>query len=286
MTQRINPVLKWAGGKRQIIEQISQRFPTNYGKYFEPFVGGGAVFMHLQPEKTYLNDVSTELMRVYKAVKCQPSELMEKLSEHERNHQQDPNTYYYQVRSWDRDDDKWNSLNDVDKAARMIYLNKTCFNGLYRVNKKGYFNVPFNQKKTVKTYDEENIQNLSNYLNESHVKLLNTDFEEAIKEAEAGDFIYFDPPYDLLNGNGFESYTEGGFGVEGQKRLAKVVEKLDKKGCYVMVSNHDTPLIRKLYGQYHYDVIDVRRAINSKAAQRKGKEVIIYNYDVSKGDTQ
>ena len=278
LTYDIKPFVKWVGGKRQLIPCIEERLPNNFNNYFEPFVGGGALFMHLKRKKTVINDFSEELINTYIQIRDNHIELMKKLDVFEKKHQNNPKQYYYQVREMDREEN-WNSVDQLTKAARFIYLNKTCFNGLYRVNKKGYFNVPFNGKEKVSTYEKENIINLSNYLN-SGVKIISGDFETAVKDAKKGDFIFFDPPYDVLKNDSFESYTKEGFGIEGQKRLAKLFKKLDKKGCYVMLTNHNTPLINELYKDYKIDVINVKRMINSDASNRVGVETIIYNYEV------
>ncbi len=275
----ISPVLKWAGGKRQLISEIEKRLPQNINTYFEPFIGGGAVAMHLKPVKSILGDISEELINVYIQIKEDPFLLMENLDKLENNHELNPKEHYYKIRELDRTDD-FHSLDDSFKASRTIYLNKTCFNGLYRVNKNGYFNVPFNKKQTVNTYDRDNILNLSKYLNKKEIELYCLDFEQVCKKAKSGDFIFFDPPYDLLNTDTFDSYTKDGFGVEGQKRLARLFKELDKKGCKLMLTNHNTLLINELYKEFNIDVVSVKRMINSDAKNRKGEETIIYNYNV------
>lgn len=275
----MKPFVKWVGGKRQLIPHIEKRLPKSINNYFEPFVGGGALFMHLRNELTIINDFSEDLINVYMQIKNSYKDLLKKLDILEKEHVRNPKEHYYKIREMDRKED-WEDVDDLIKASRFIYLNKTCFNGLYRVNKKGYFNVPFNGKEKVNTYDKDNIINLNKFLNKPNVKILNGDFEDAVKDAKKGDFIFFDPPYDMLKEDTFESYTKEGFGVEGQKRLAKLFKKLDKKGCYVMVTNHNTPLINELYKDYNIDLIDVKRMINADAKNRKGQETIIYNYDV------
>jgi DNA adenine methylase len=275
----IKPFVKWVGGKRQLIMHIEKRLPKKFNSYFEPFVGGGALFMHLKKESAIINDYSEDLINVYKTIKNHPKKLMDKLDEFENNHKSSPNEYYSEIRGMDRLEN-WNKIDKITKASRFIYLNKACFNGLYRVNQMGYFNVPSNKKEVVKTYDKDNILILSEYLKTNNVQILTGDFEKAVETAKKGDFIFFDPPYDMINGNSFESYTKDGFGVEGQKRLAELFKKLDKKGCYVMLTNHNTPLINELYKDYKIDVIEVKRMINADATKRTGIETIIYNYDV------
>lgn len=272
----VKPFVKWVGGKRQLIDKIKERMPKEYNSYFEPFVGGGALFIELQNNSTVINDVSSELTSTYKIIRDNPKKLMKLLDSHEAKHEDNPKEYYYSVREQDRQED-FKGLSNLVKSARMIYLNKSCFNGLYRVNKKGYFNVPWNHKQKIKTYDRDNILTLSEFLR-NDVKILNKDFELAVKGAKKGDFIFFDPPYDLLKGDTFDSYTKDGFGVEGQVRLAKLAHELDKKGCYVMITNHNTDLINTLYSDFNIDVVSAKRMINSDASNRKGEETIIYNY--------
>lgn len=279
MKQQLKPFIKWVGGKRQLIEHIEKRLPKNINKYIEPFVGGGALFMHLQNEVTIINDYSSDLINAYNQIKNDPYSLMTKLDEYEKLHLQSGDEFYYQIRGMDRLAN-WSEIDNLTKAARMIYLNKACFNGLYRVNKSGKFNVPSNKKQKIITYEKENILELNKFLNRKNVKILFGDFYEACKTAKKGDFIFFDPPYDMLNKQTFESYTQDGFGIEGQKRLAKLFKELDKKGCYLMLTNHNTELINELYKDYHIDVISVKRMINSDSSKRTGEETIIYNYDL------
>lgn len=279
MSIELRPFIKWAGGKRQLLSHIESRMPKKFNNYFEPFVGGGALFFYLAPEKAVINDFTEELTNSYLQIKNNPKELMNMLNKYETKHKKNPSEFYYLIRNMDRTN-TWAKASLIERATRLIYLNKTCFNGLYRVNKKGLFNVPFNQKKEVKTYDEQNIMNISNYLNNNKIEIMTGDFEEACKKAKKGDFIFFDPPYDTLKKDTFESYTQDGFGVEGQKRLARLFRELDKKGCYLMLTNHNTKLINELYKDYHIDIINVKRMINSNAKKRTGEETIIYNYDL------
>ena len=272
----LKPFVKWAGGKRQLLQEIEKRMPQEFNNLIEPFVGGGAVFLHFQHSKSIVNDLSEDLMNTYKMIKNHPNELMNLLDEFEAKHKQNPEPFYYEIRNMDRNIN-WFSVDDLTKAARLIYLNKACFNGLYRVNSQGYFNVPFNKKAEINTYEKENILNISEFLNKD-VILLNGDFEEACKLAKPGDFVFLDPPYSLLNNNSFEAYTKEGFGEEGQRRLSKIAHELSKKGVYVMLTNHDTKLINELYADFTIDVIEVKRMINRNANNRKGIETIIYSY--------
>lgn len=276
------PFVKWAGGKRQIIDKLKKYIPEEYNTYYEPFVGGGALLFELSPKKAVINDYNSELMNVYTCIKDENkfTKMCNELNHFETNHSEE---FFYEIRSWDKDKKKFNKLADYKRAARTIYLNKSCFNGLYRVNSKNEFNVPFNKKSKVNTYDGQNLGIIHSYLNFNDVKLLCTDFEKAVEEAEKGDFIYFDPPYDS-DTTTFNSYTENGFGKEEQVRLAKVFNKLSDKGCYVMLSNHNTKLVNELYSKFNINVIEAKRNINANGKKRgKVEEVIITNFENKKG---
>ena len=273
------PFVKWAGGKRQIIDKLKKYIPTKYNCYYEPFLGGGALFFELAPKNAVINDSNEELMNVYKVL-CDHdkyTKMCKLLNEYEASNNE---KFYYEIRNKDKEKN-FNRLSDYKKAARTIYLNKTCFNGLYRVNKKGYFNVPYNKKNKINTYEGENLLTIHMQLTLNNIKILSTDFAEAVKDAKEGDFVYFDPPYDSVSKNQtFNSYTEEGFGKEEQKRLSKVFKDLDKKGVKVMLSNHNTELINKLYKDYNIHIIEAKRSINSKGNKRgKVEEVIITNYE-------
>ena len=274
---KAKPFVKWAGGKRQILNELRKYIPEDYNCYYEPFIGGGALFFDLAPKKAVINDCNSELMNVYK-VMCDDekySKMCNLLNNYEVKNSEE---FYYELRNKDRNKEKYNKLNDYTKAARTIYLNKACFNGLYRVNSKGEFNVPYNKKTNVNTYDKENLLVVHMYLVMNDIKILNTDFEEALKSASEGDFVYIDPPYDQINAS-FTSYTEEGFGKDEQRRLAEVFKDLDKRGVKVMLSNHNTALINELYKDYNIHVIEAKRNINSNGKKRgKVEEVIITNY--------
>ena len=243
----------------------------------EPFVGGGALLFELSLKKAVINDSNEELMNVFRCLKDGDKfdKMCRELNRHETLHSED---YYYEIRNLDRDKNTFKRLSDYKRAARTIYLNKACFNGLYRVNSKNEFNVPFGKKSKVNTYEGQNLGIISGYLNYNEIILLSTDFELAVKDAKEGDFIYFDPPYDS-DTHTFNSYTENGFGKDEQKRLAKVFKQLDNKGCFVMLSNHNTTLINELYKDYNIHVIQAKRNINSDGKKRgEVEEVIITNY--------
>ncbi len=272
------PFVKWAGGKRQIIEKLKNYVPDEFNTYYEPFIGGGALLFELSPKNAVINDSNEELMNVYKCL-CDEEKFKKMcnlLNHYEAEHSEE---FYYEIRNKDKNKKAYDRLSDYTKAARTIYLNKACFNGLYRVNKKNEFNVPFGKKTKVNTYEGSNLITVSNYLTMNNIKILSIDFEEAVKDVKAKDFIYFDPPYDSDTST-FNSYTEEGFDRNEQIRLAKVFKELDKKGAYVMLSNHNTSLINDLYKGYNIHIIEAKRNINSNGKKRgKVEEVIITNYE-------
>lgn len=271
------PFVKWAGGKRQIIDELKKHVPDEYNTYYEPFVGGGALLFELAPKSAVINDYNDELMNVFRCIKDEKTftKMCNELNHYEAKHSEE---FYFEIRNKDRDKAKFKKMPDYKRAARTIYLNKACFNGLYRVNSKNEFNVPFNKKEKVNTYDGQNLGIIHSYLNFSDVTILSIDFEEAVKSAKKGDFIYFDPPYDSDTST-FNSYTENGFGKEEQLRLAKVFKELDERGCYVMLSNHNTKLINDCYKDYNIHHIEAKRNINANGKKRgKVEEVIITNF--------
>ncbi len=271
------PFLKWVGGKRQLLSDITANLPQ-LGKnwtYFEPFIGGGAVLFHLQPKKAIINDSSKELINCYQVIKDYPEELILDLQRHVNNQE-----YYYSLRDADRSPD-YKDMSPVKRASRIIYLNKTCYNGLFRVNSQGQFNVPFGRYKNPAIVNETVIRAVSKYLNQNKVTILNGDFEQAIKKAKKGDFIYFDPPYDPVSStSSFTGYDLNGFNRSEQERLFSVFQQLDKRGCFVMLSNSSTAFIRELYKDYNVITVAANRAINSVASGRgKIDEVLVMNYE-------
>lgn len=276
------PFVKWAGGKRQVINELLKYVPDEFDTYYEPFVGGGALLFELSPKKAVINDSNEELMNVYNVL-CNEEKFKKMcnlLNSYETKHSEE---FYYNIRNKDRSKTAFNRLSDYTRAARTIYLNKACFNGLYRVNSKNEFNVPFGKKTHVNTYEGSNLITVSNYLTMNDVKILSVDFEEAVKDAKKGDFVYFDPPYDS-DTKSFTSYTETGFDKSEQTRLARVFKELDKKGVYVMLSNHSTVLVNELYKGYHIYKIEAKRNINANGKKRgKVEELIITNYENIRG---
>ncbi|MFM6195370.1 MAG: DNA adenine methylase [Planktothrix sp.] len=276
----VKPFLKWAGGKRQLLPEIRKYLPKNIGKttYFEPFLGGGALLFELQPKTAIVNDKNKELINCYQVIKDSVEELIQALQNHKQNHSEE---YYYHLRQLDRFKKKYNQLSNIEKAARIIYLNKTCYNGLFRVNSHGYFNVPFGRYKNPNILDEAVLRGVNDYLNQKSVTFLNRDFAEAVETAKKGDFVYFDPPYDpVSNTASFTGYDINGFNQEQQERLKKVVDDLTEKGCYVMLSNSATDFILDLYKDYKETiVVSATRSINSNALKRgKIDEVLVLNY--------
>ncbi len=272
----IAPFVKWAGGKRQLIPQIRERMPKKYANYYEPFVGGGAVIFDLQPANALINDINKALINTYRQICDTPENFIEAVDKLDKEMPEDGKEYYYSLR--ERYNDKlMKSEYDLELASLFVFINKHCFNGLYRVNGKGLFNVPYNNSRR-NSIDEEIIMETSKYL--KGVTIIDGDFEEACKNAKKGDFVFLDSPYAPLNPTSFESYTKEGFDVESHKRLSKLYDDLTDRGCYCMLTNHNTQLINDLYGNkgYKIEVVSVKRMINSDASNRVGEEVIICNY--------
>lgn len=272
----IAPFVKWAGGKRQLLSQIKERMPEKYNNYFEPFVGGGAVAFELLPEKALINDINKALINAYKQICVAPDAFLKTVNNLDAEMWEDGKKYYYSLREH-YNDKLMKAEYDVELAALFVFINKHCFNGLYRVNGKGLFNVPYNNSRRV-SVDEGAIMDISKYL--QGITIIDGDFEEACKGAKKGDFIFIDSPYAPLNPTSFESYTKEGFDIESHRRLARLYDELTERGCYCMLTNHNTELINDLYGNKDYtiDVVSVKRMINSDASNRVGEEVIICNY--------
>lgn len=272
----VAPFVKWAGGKRQLIPQIRERMPEKYNDYYEPFVGGGAVIFDLLPVNALINDINKALINTYRTICNEPDAFLKEVNRLDNDMWEDGKKYYYTIREH-YNDKLMRSEYDVELAALFVFINKHCFNGLYRVNGKGLFNVPYNNSRRV-SVDEEAIMAASEYL--KGATILDGDFEQACKNAKKGDFVFIDSPYAPLNPTSFESYTKEGFDIESHKRLAKLYDELTARGCYCMLTNHNTDLIIELYGNkgYKIDVVSVKRMINSDASNRVGEEVIICNY--------
>lgn len=272
----VAPFVKWAGGKRQLITQIRERMPEKYNDYYEPFVGGGAVIFDLLPANALINDINKALINTYRTICNEPDAFLKEVNRLDNDMWEDGKKYYYSIREH-YNDKLMRSEYDVELAALFVFINKHCFNGLYRVNGKGLFNVPYNNSRRG-SVDEDVIIATSEYLR--GVTIIDGDFEQACKNAKKGDFVFIDSPYAPLNPTSFESYTKEGFDIESHKRLAKLYDELTARGCYCMLTNHNTELINELYGNkdYKIDVVSVKRMINSDASNRVGEEVIICNY--------
>lgn len=275
----VGPVLKWVGGKRQLLDEIIPIIPKKYSTYVEPFLGGAAVLFELQPNKAIINDYNKELINVYCVIRDFPEELINELEKHRENNSEE---YFYQIRSLDRSDNFF-YLTDIERAARIIYLNKTCYNGLYRVNSSGQFNSPYGKYKNPNIVNEVTIRAVSKYLNKNKIQIKNGDYKDVLKGLRKGAFVYLDPPYmPISSSSSFTGYTEGGFDYEKQKELRDECLKLNKKGIKFLLSNSYCPEILELYNDKDiFKIIEVKakRNINSKADKRgEIKEVLIYNY--------
>lgn len=272
----LQPFLKWAGGKRQLLPEIRKYIPKQFDTYYEPFVGGGAVLFDLQPKKAVINDINSDLINTYKIIKNHVDELINDLEKHNNTSE-----YFYSIRDLDRDKEKYEKLSDIEKASRIIYLNKTCYNGLFRVNSQGQFNVPYGNYKKPNIVNEVVLRAVSHYLNNNEIKILNMDFADAVADAKKNDFIYFDSPYDPVSDtSSFTGYTLDGFSRDDQIRLRDVFVELDKRGCKILLSNSSTEFIHELYKDYHIEIVSASRNINS-VASRRGKidEVLVMNYE-------
>ena len=268
------PFLKWVGGKRRLIPQLEKYIPKTFKAYYEPFLGGGAVFFHLLPQSGVLTDINEDLINTYCAVRDDVNSLIQLLWEHQQNHERSPQQYYYQIReSYSR-----NNLARTARAASFIYLNKTCFNGLYRVNSKGEFNVPLGSYKKPKICNTELLISVSNQLKNATIET--KPFTHVLNHATADDFVYFDPPYHPISStSNFTSYSRDGFSEKNQLELRDTFEKLAEKGVKVMLSNSDCQFIREIYAGFNIHKIWAGRSINSRGDKRgKISEVLITNY--------
>lgn len=267
------PIVKWVGGKRQLMFELIKNMPKSYNRYFEPFIGGGALFFELQPEQAYISDMNEELINLYSVVRDNVYELIKDLSKHEVSKE-----YFLEIRNIDRTE-QYTELSDVERASRFIYLNRTCFNGMYRVNSQGQFNVPFGHYKNPRIIDENNLLNCSELLKNTEIKC--ADFSEILTKVKKGDLVYFDPPYvPLSETSSFTSYTKDGFDINMQFKLRDVCDELDNKGVKFMLSNSDTKLVNELYVNYEIKKVFASRQINANADGRgKITEVLVRNYD-------
>lgn len=268
------PFIKWVGGKRQLINKILEKTPKNFNNYYEPFLGGGAVFFNIDfKNKAYINDINKQLINSYVQIRDSKEKLIKLLDKLNEN---DITLERYLILRDDYNKKIINKELDLETASLFIMLNKYCFNGVYRVNKKGLYNVPWNKKMSVNVYDNKNIELISKKL--KNVEITSLDFEKVLNTAKKGDFIFFDSPYAPLNENSFDSYTKSGFLKEDHVRLSEQFKRLDKLGCYVMLTNHNTKFICELYKDFNIEEVSVKRMVNSDATNRIGKEIIVTNY--------
>jgi DNA adenine methylase len=273
----VAPVLKWVGGKRQLLDALIPLLPPKKIKiYCEPFVGGGALLFKLQPETAYINDINSELIRVYKVIKDDVESLISALETFKNEAE-----FFYAVRDWDRDKEKYAFLTDIQKAARILYLNKTCYNGLFRVNNAGEFNSPFGNYRNPNIVNAPTLRAVSSYLNTATVCLTSVDYADVLETLPKGTFVYLDPPYDPVSDtSSFTGYSKGGFTRDDQIRLRKWCDELNARGLQFMLSNSATEFIKEQYAAYNISVVRAKRAINSDSTKRgEVEEVVVRNYE-------
>jgi len=249
---KAKPFIKWVWWKRQLISQFQELFPKEFNNYHEPFLWGWAVFFNLQKKQSFLSDVNEELINLYQVIKSNPKKLIKFLKTLEYSKEK-----FLEIRFWDREEWWLKKYSKIERAWRFMYLNRTCFNWLYRVNSKWQFNVPFWKYSNPDFVQEENVLNTSKLLNETEAEIKLQSFEKVLENAKKWDFVYFDPPYDVLSDSAnFTSYDKSWFGQDMQKKLATVFKKLDKKWCKVMLSNHNTPFIREVFEGFDFEVVN------------------------------
>ncbi len=271
----VAPVVKWVGGKRQLMSEIEPLFPKRYTTYCEPFVGGGAVLFSKQPRHAIVNDLNKDLITTYLVIRDDVRTLIELLKQYENTAD-----YFYKVRDLDRDKEQYSQLSSVEKAARLLYLNKTCYNGLFRVNSSGEFNSPFGNYKNPNIVNEPVLLAVNKYFCNNDIAFYSEDFASTLKRIKRGAFVYLDPPYDPVSDtSSFTGYNKGGFDRKEQIRLKNCCDELSANGIKFMLSNSSTDFIKELYNNYNITTVNANRAINSNGQKRgKVEEVIIRNY--------
>lgn len=273
--QKTKPLIQWVWWKRRLLNSYENFFPKEYNRYFEPFVGWWAVFFHLEKDNSFISDINEELINLYKTVKTNPQEIIDFLKSQENSKET-----YDKIRSWDREENWKDKYSEVERAGRFMYLNRTCYNSLYRVNSKWQYNVPYSWKDNKDFIQEENILNVSKFLNKYNVDIKCQSFEKILEEVKAWDFVYLDPPYEPISKTAsFTSYDKNKFWFDMQEKLKDFFVELDKKWVYVMLSNSETDTIKELYSDYRIELVEVRRNISCKTETRwKVNEVVILNY--------
>lgn len=272
----VAPVLKWVGGKRQLLDAFSPLLPKKISTYCEPFVGGGALLFHLQPKTAYINDINPELIRVYTNIKENVEALIMELEKFENTAE-----CFYTVRDWDRNKVQYDAMTEIQKAARILYLNKTCFNGLYRVNNAGEFNSPFGNYRNPNIVNAPVLRAVSAYFNSADIHITSGDYAEALKSVPKGAFVYLDPPYDPISETAsFTGYFKGGFSRAEQIRLKECCDELTARGVNFMLSNSATDFILEQYSAYNITIVQAKRMVNSIASKRGDvDEVVVRNYE-------
>ena len=272
----VMPVVKWVGGKRQLLPTLIPLLPTKFNIYCEPFLGGGAMLFWKQPRRAIVNDVNSDLIHMYEAIRDNVEGLILELEKHKNE-----SAYFYEVRNWDRNRGKYAELSNIEKAARIIYLNKTCYNGLFRVNNAGEFNSPFGHYKNPNIVNAPTLRAVSTYFQKAEITFLCRDYTEVLTEIPRGTFVYLDPPYDPISDtSNFTGYSRGGFCRDDQIRLRECCDDLTQRGIKFMLSNSATDFIREQYAAYHITVVKAKRAVNSDAAGRgQVDEIVVRNYE-------
>ena len=272
----VAPVVKWVGGKRQLLDDLTPLFPKRVASYCEPFLGGGAVLFKLQPNIAYVNDINSELIQMYEVIRDNVDELIIALGEH-------PNEadHFYSVRDWDRDKEQYRRLTKVQRAARIIYLNKTCYIGLFRVNNAGEFNTPYGHYKNPNIVNAPTLKAVSAYFQKAQVAFSSVDYAQVLANVAKGTFVYLDPPYDPVSDTAnFTGYAKGGFDRSEQIRLRQCCDELNRRGIKFMLSNSATDFIKEQFAAYNITIVKAKRAINSNAAKRgQVDEVVVRNYE-------
>lgn len=271
----VAPVVKWAGGKRQLLDEITPLLPKRITSYCEPFLGGGAVLYSIQPSKAIVNDLNGDLIAVYEIIRDDVEALIESLKRHENTSE-----YFYTIRDLDRNREIYQAMSKIDRASRLIYLNKTCYNGLFRVNSSGEFNSPFGHYKNPNIVNGPVLRAVSKYFRASNITFYSEDFAETLSRVGRGGFVYLDPPYDPVSDTAsFTGYNKGGFDRNEQIRLKQCCDELTRRGVKFMLSNSATEFIKELYGDYEITIVKANRAINADATKRGAiEEVLIRNY--------
>jgi DNA adenine methylase len=273
----VTPFLKWVGGKRQLMSSIVEHLPDNIKdyRYIEPFIGGGAVFFNLQPKNAIINDFNEELINVYQVIKYNLNDLIDDLKKHKNEAE-----YFYLIRSLDRNEE-FKKLTSIQRASRVIFLNKTCFNGLYRVNNAGEFNSPFGRYKNPNIVNEPTLKAVNKFLNSSNIEIKSGDYSEILKQTDKKCFVYLDPPYHPISeSSNFTGYVQGGWNIFDQIDLKTACDELNEKGVKFLLSNSSADFIKDLYKDYKITIVKANRAINSNGAERgEVDEVLIRNYE-------